>query len=92
MNGLAEMMKRSVGYVLWNSAPVRGHIRDDGTECYLCKRYFELVDACPLRMFPPGNCRRCGHSYAQHSKGPVTAKYCRHCPCTGFTEQHSGEQ
>jgi general stress protein YciG len=24
----------------------------------------------------------CGHDYAQHSKGPVQADYCRHCDCT----------
>lgn len=23
----------------------------------------------------------CGHSFGQHSKGPVKALYCRHCPC-----------
>lgn len=24
---------------------------------------------------------QCGHSLAQHTKGPVRATYCRHCPC-----------
>lgn len=37
-------------------------------------------------------CRRCGHSWTQHHKGPVHDDYCRHCPCTGFQEQHSPEQ
>lgn len=24
---------------------------------------------------------QCGHSLGQHTKGPVRATYCRHCPC-----------
>lgn len=28
----------------------------------------------------------CGHSYAQHIKGPVPADYCRHCPCPTFRD------
>lgn len=50
--------------------------------CYLC----EADDAL---------CDYCGHSYAQHSKGPVIEKYCRHCVCPEFkrpAEQHSEPQ
>jgi hypothetical protein len=36
-------------------------------------------------------CKQCGHSYTQHSKGPVRADYCRHCPCPGF-QSTSGAQ
>ena len=32
------------------------------------------------------DCALCGHSYAQHTKGPATAEYCRHCPCAAYTE------
>lgn len=33
---------------------------------------------------PDDLCKRCRHSYAQHTKGPVQADYCRHCVCPGF--------
>jgi hypothetical protein len=31
----------------------------------------------------------CGHSFGQHSKGPVAALYCRHCPCPNWTPSES---
>jgi len=31
----------------------------------------------------------CGHSYAQHIKGPVKADYCRHCLCQKFKERRT---
>ena len=33
----------------------------------------------------PEYCDNCGHSYEQHTKGPVQADYCRHCPCQKWT-------
>ena len=32
----------------------------------------------------PEPCCECGHSLGQHTKGPVKADYCRHCPCEKF--------
>lgn len=52
MIGLANMMMMKVAYVLWTEPPVRDHIRQDGRRCESCRLYFELVDACPLRMYP----------------------------------------
>lgn len=31
-------------------------------------------------------CARCGHSYAQHTKGTRSELYCRHCPCPEWLE------
>jgi hypothetical protein len=33
----------------------------------------------------------CGHDYAQHSKGPASADYCRHCPCPEWRAAGSGD-
>ncbi len=33
---------------------------------------------------PDDLCKRCRHSYAQHTKGHVRADYCRHCVCPAF--------
>jgi len=45
---------------------------------------------------PDQLCKRCRHSYAQHTKGPVAADYCRHCTCPSFVpyspENGPGEQ
>jgi hypothetical protein len=44
--------------------------------------HFRGMDHCPHCGEPlHPDCRTCGHSYAQHTKGPVAAMYCRHCPC-----------
>ena len=29
-------------------------------------------------------CAECGHSYKQHTNGPSTHTYCRHCPCNEY--------
>lgn len=49
MIGLAQMMMRNCGYVLWEAPPKRAHARKDH-QCQSCKRYFAQVDACLLRM------------------------------------------
>ena len=37
-------------------------------------------------------CANCGHDYEQHHKGPVSADYCRHCPCPSWiaADQQTG--
>lgn len=37
----------------------------------------------PEQRSPDNLCKRCRHSFAQHTKGPVEADYCRHCACPG---------
>lgn len=38
---------------------------------------------------PDQLCKRCRHSYGQHTKGSVQADYCRHCACPAFVPYSS---
>jgi hypothetical protein len=38
----------------------------------------------PAASSPDQLCKRCRHSYAQHTKGAVPDDYCRHCVCPAF--------
>ena len=56
--------------------------------CAACGKIFEILKAkgnCP--GYSP--CLICGHSFEQHSKGPVDAFYCRHCPCGNYIPEYA---
>jgi hypothetical protein len=50
----------------------------------LATRIIQSSTSLQAERHPDDLCKRCRHSYVQHTKGAVPDDYCRHCACPAF--------